>query len=192
MEMSRIDFAILGGTVGALASFAGVRLMNMRWRHRTRVEWVGGQMLLRQPTIRPWLGVGLFVLVLVMLPVAQVARGPSNPLTVPIIAILVAVGLIGGVVGWTIGRRTVIVGPQGIELHGVYGRRIPWSELDTVQAFSVPPHRKMLLFRKGHGLAIALDSTYYGWEEFLERVSEIAPGVGAKVDRAMAQLKAEG
>jgi len=188
MEKSPVFFATLGAVVGSLFSYLGVRLMNMRWRHRTQAEWVGREMLLKQPPIRSWLGVGAFIFVLIMLPIGAVVRGPSKPTTLPTVAFLVSLGVAVGALGWAMGRRRITVSSGAIELHGIWGRRIAWSELATVQAFSVP-HRTMLVFSRGEGKAIAVDSTYYGWEEFLEKVSEIAPLAGPKVARAMERLE---
>jgi hypothetical protein len=184
----RLSAAVLGAAVGSLFSFVGVRLMNVRWRHRTRAEWVGREMLLKQPPIRKWVGVGVFATVLMMLPVGAVVRGPSNPTTFPMVVFLLGLAGNVGALGWAIGRRMIAVNSDAIELKGVWGRRIAWSELANVQAFSVP-HRQVLVFSRGQGKAIALDSTYYGWEEFLEKVSEIAPKAGRRVAQAMASLE---
>jgi hypothetical protein len=128
-----------------------------------------------------------------MLPVANIARGPSNPLTLPMVVLLVGMGLLAVVLGWAIGRRTIVISSDAIELKGAWGRQIPWSDLTSVDALvAAPDHRKVLVFRDRKGRAIALDSTYYGWEDFLEKVSEIAPQAGSKVARAMKRLEAAG
>jgi len=184
---------LIGAMAGSLTGYVGVRLMNLRWRHHTRAEWVGGEMLLKQPPIRSRLGIGLIASLPAILGVGAVIRGPTNPTTFPMIAFLVASGILAGGVLWAIGRRLIIVSSDAIELHGIWGRRISWSDLTSVDALiAAPHHRKLLVFRARKGVTIAVDSTYYGWEEFLEKVSEIAPQAGSKIARAMERLEAGG
>ena len=190
MERTPEFFALLGGVVGSLFSYVGVRLMNVRWKHRSQVEWAGGAMLLKQPPIRQWLGIGVIALIPVVLGISVVLRGPANPVTLPMVAIVVVAFVGVGALVRAIGRRTIAISPDAVELKGFGGRRIAWSQLATIHPTSVQnPRRQVLIFRDRDGKAIALDSTYYGWEEFLERVSEIAPAVGSKVARAMDRLE---
>ena len=180
---------MVGGVSGSLAAYVGVRLMNMRWRHRPQAEWVDGEtMVLRQPPIRQWAGAFALAFLVVLLPVAKVTRGPSNPTTLPMVLLLLGLAVLVGIMGWVIGRRRISVDSEAIELSGANGRRITWSQVAEVHAIRVP-QGKMLVFSRGHGKAIAVDSSYYGWEEFLEKLSEIAPEAGSKVARAIKRLE---
>jgi hypothetical protein len=124
-----------------------------------------------------------------ILVIGALMRGPSNPPTIPMAVFIAALGVVVGASVWMIARRIVTVGPEAIELKGIFGRRIVWAQIATVQAFRFP-HRTVIVFCRDHGKAIAVDSTYYGWEEFLEKLSEIAPKAGSKVATAIRRLDA--
>jgi hypothetical protein len=104
------------------------------------------------------------------------------------VRVLIATVIPIAIMGPVFGRRRIRVGTEASEFVGFYGRRIAWSEFAEVHAARVL-QGKMVVFSRGHGKAIAVGSSYYGWEEFLEKLSNIAPVAGSKVARAMKRLE---
>jgi hypothetical protein len=170
--------------ISIVASFLAVKLMNIRWRHRTEAQWESETMLLVQPSIRRFLGIWMLGIVGVVVLVAwhigwlSLSRG------------LIAVGVwlpMAGLI-WTVGRRKIAVSSGFVEARGLAGRRISWRDLEAVEGV-VRDKRSFVIFKAENGSVVPVDSTLYGWEEFLEKAPDVARDAGADLQKAIRSVK---
>jgi hypothetical protein len=100
---------------------------------------------------------------------------------------LAALTLGGGWVLWALGKREIAVSEKGIELRGVGGRRVAWTDLDKVETYLFA-RRSALVFKGKGGQSVPVDSSLNGWEEFVEKAPDMAGQARPALERALARI----
>lgn len=179
---------LVGLICGVVSSSIALRLMNMRWRHRREAVWAGKAMVLEQPGIRRHLAIAIIALFPPLMLMVSLVRGPDSPLTLSMILFGAIVCAFAAWAVWAAGSRSITISPKAIEFHGLWGRRLPWTDIDKIEAFLLPK-RSFVIFTGKNGKAIAVDSTLYGWEEFVEKAPKLARRAGPSLHQAIDRVR---
>jgi hypothetical protein len=178
--------AFLGGLVGTLMSFLAVRVMTTRWHHRAAAVWHEQTMILVQPPIRRLIAPAVVGFSAIGITIGLVRT--AGPVYWPIVAFVVVLVGVGSAVVAVINHRRVAMCRTAIELRGIWGRRVAWLDVEKVEAF-VLPKRSLVIFTGKDGKTIAVDSTLYGWEEFVEKAPELGRAAGKQLEEAVARVR---
>lgn len=154
--------------------------MNVRWRHEPEAQWEADTMVLVQPSIRRALAFCMLGVIPLVLFIGWLKgfRSASDG-SIVAAAVLLASSLI-----WAAASRTIAITATAIELRGIAGRRIRWKDVETVKGV-VTPKRSFVIVTGKNRKIIAVDSTLYGWEEFVEKVPKLARGAGPSLREAI-------